>query len=109
MNARSQTAGAPHIFELLNVRHPIMFHFVRETRADSLSSCWIRCRAARHAQWNIADYPKVLWRGPMPLGFHKPEGLTPGFAFAQLILCNTPELKRGGTMALPVAKELNIA
>jgi len=50
MNARSQTAGAPHICELLNVRYPLMFHFVRETRADSLSSCWIRCgpRGARN-------------------------------------------------------------
>jgi len=37
MNARSQTAGAPHICELLNVRYPLMFHFVRETRADSLT------------------------------------------------------------------------
>ena len=83
-------------------RYPLMFHFVRETRADSLSSCWIRytVRAARREKWNIADYPKVLWRGPMLLRFQKPQGLAPGF--------NMPELRRRGAGPV-VAKELNIA
>jgi hypothetical protein len=65
-------------------------------------------RAARHAQWNIADYPKVLWRGPMPLRFQKPQGLAPGFVFAELIMSNARELRRGGASPA-VAKELNIA
>ena len=51
-------------------------------------------RAARREKWNIADYPKVLWRGPMPLRFQKPQGLAPGFVFAQLIMRNTSELRR---------------
>ena len=57
-------------------------------------------RAARREKWNIADYPKVLWRGPMLLRFQKPQGLAPGF--------NMPELRRGGA-GPAVAKELNIA
>ena len=65
-------------------------------------------RAARHAQWNIADYPKVLWRVPMLLRFQKPQGLAPGFVFAELIMSNARELRRGGASPA-VAKELNIA
>ena len=49
-------------------------------------------RAARRAKWNKADYPKVLWRGPMPLRFQKPQGLAPGFVFAQLIMRNSSQM-----------------
>ena len=44
----------------------------------------------------------------MLLRFQKPQGLAPGFVFAELIMRNTTELRRGGASPA-VAKELNIA
>ena len=43
----------------------------------------------------------------MPLRFQKPQGLAPGFVFAELIMRNTTELRRGGASPA-VAKELNL-